>query len=133
MAQGGETPPGGAPASTPQANRGQQAAADAKVQMAFRFLEDAAFAYPGNSPRKRVLLKMLHDGLREFGRNEDRAQAIMPAEIKSALMSDTAGPAPPPPTGAAPPGLPPGGGGTAGSMPAGPPGGPPPGGPPPPG
>lgn len=127
MAQGGEPSPGGAPVSTPQAPRGDQAAADAKMQMAFRLMEDAMVAYGAQTKRGRVVLKMLHSGAGEWARDQDRAQAIMPAEIKSALMSDTggaaggagAGAAPPPPAGAAPPGLPPGGGGAAGAMPAG--------------
>jgi hypothetical protein len=119
MAAGGEPSPGGSPALTPQANRGDQASADAKVQMAMRLLEEAMMAYGDRKSAKyRQTLTALSALVKGHGRDEDRAQAIMPAELKSALLSNA--PAP----GAAPP--PPGGPGAgAGALPAGgPPGAP---------
>jgi hypothetical protein len=104
---------------TPQAPRGDQQAAKAKVAMAVRQLEEAFSAFTMSSKEGREILKVLSGLARTFGRDEDRAQSILPAELKSQLMSQSAPSGAPPPAGAAPPGLPPGGGGAAGAMPGG--------------
>ena len=120
MGMGGEPSPGGSPALTPQANRGDQASADAKVQMAMRLLEDAMLAYGASSSKGRETLRALAALVKGHGREEDRAQAIMPAELKSALMANAAPPGAQQPPGQGPGGLPvggPPGGGAAGGPP----------------
>ena len=105
---------------TPQAARGDEAAADAQVQIAVRALEGAFNKYGSQSAKGRGLLKVLGILAKDHGRGEDRARGILPAELKQIATQDTAPPsAAPPPAGAAPPGLPPGGGGAAGAMPGG--------------
>lgn len=112
MGAGGPPTPGGSPAMAPQAPRGDQASADAKIQVALRILEDSLMAYRSTTPRGKSIMRALSALTREFGRDEDQAQRLVPAELKSALMDNTAGagsPPPPPGAGAGPGALPPGG------------------------
>jgi hypothetical protein len=97
--------------------------------MAMRLLEDAMLAYGASSSKGRETLRALAALVKGHGRDEDRAQAIMPAELKSALMANAAPPGAQSPPGQGPGGLMPGGPPGAGAQPPGaPPGGP---GPPP--
>ena len=98
---------------SPQAPRGDEASADAKVQVAMRILEDALVKYRSNTEKGKAILKMITAGARTFGRGEDHAQQILPAELKSALLDNSAPPGAPPPA-------PPGGGGAAPPGPGGP-------------
>lgn len=103
----------------PQAARGNQASADAKIQVAIRTLEDAFQIYRSHTKQGRALMKAMSALTREFGPNEELSQRPMAAELKAALMdqSPTGGGGAPPPTpggpgagpGALPPGGPPGG------------------------
>ena len=110
MAAGGPPTPGGSPAMAPQAPRGDQASADSKVQVALRIMEDALVAYRSSTSKGRAIMRALSALVKEFGGEEDNAQRVMPAELKSALMDNSPGAGAPPP--------PPGGGG-AGALPTG--------------
>jgi hypothetical protein len=94
----------------PQAPRGDQASADAKVQVALRILEDGLVAYRSGTSKGRAIMRALSALTREFGGDEDNAQRVMPAELKSALMDNQPAPpsAPPPAGGGGGGGLPPG-------------------------
>jgi hypothetical protein len=110
---------------TPQAPRGDEASADAKVQLAIRALEEAAFVYGADTAKGRHIYKVIGAIVKDHGRTEEHAQAITPAEMKSVMMANT----PPPPSGP-PPGAPGAPGEGPGNLP---PGASPGGGPPPPG
>lgn len=105
MAAGGEPSPGAAPALTPQASRGDDAQAEAQVQVALRILETALVKMGSTTARGKAIMKGITALVKEFGRDEDRAQQILPAELKSAMLDNSAPPGSPPP--------PPGGGGGA--------------------
>jgi hypothetical protein len=109
MAQGGEPTPGAAPALTPQANRGEQASALADVMMGLRLIQSAVSKFPFESKEAKAMMKILSTGASAFGRAEDNANAILPAEIGARLQSSAAGAGPPP----APPAA------SAGSLPPG--------------
>lgn len=102
----------------PQAPRGDQASANAKIQVAIRTLEDAFGVYRSNTPQGRALMKAMSALTKEFGGEEEIAQRPMAAELKAALMDQSAGGGPP----GAPPGGP--GAGPGALPPGGPPGGP---------
>lgn len=99
----------------PQSPRGDQASADAKIQVAIRTLEDAFSVYRSHTKQGRALMKAMSALTREFGPNEEISQRPMAAELKAALMDQSpaagAGAGPPPPggPGAGPGALPPGG------------------------
>jgi hypothetical protein len=96
----------------PQAARGDEAAADSKVQVAIRTLEDAVSIFRSHTTRGRAVLKALSALAKEFGPTEELAQKPMAAELKSALMDQSpaaGGGGGGPPPGGAPGGLPPGG------------------------
>lgn len=97
----------------PQSARGDQAAADAKIQVAIRTLEDAMQAYRSHTPGGKALMKAVTALARHFGQGEELAQKPMAAELKAALMDQSPGagaaPAPPGGPGAGPGALPPGG------------------------
>jgi hypothetical protein len=88
---------------TPQEPQGEQASADAGVQVAIRMLEHSLVAHGATSKKGKALTKAITSLAAEFGKDEDAAQAIMPAELKTALM------APPGGGGGAPEGAPGGG------------------------
>lgn len=81
------------------------------MEVALRIMEDSLVAHRSNSPKGRAIMKAISALTKEFGRDEDAAQKVLPAELKSALMDQAPGAAPPPGGGAptAPGGLPPGG------------------------
>lgn len=72
---------------TPQEPKGEQVSADAGVQIAIRLLEHSLVAHGSTSDKGAVIAKVLPMLAKAFGKSEDQAQAIMPAELKSALMS----------------------------------------------
>lgn len=74
---------------TPQQAKGDQASADAGVQVALRLLERAMVAHGSDTPKGGAIMKCIHDLTKYFAHDEDRAQSIMPAELKSALMGGT--------------------------------------------
>lgn len=102
MGAGGEAAPGGAPTMSPQAAMGDEGSADSQIQIAMRILEEALPKYGHGSDKGRAVLKMIQAGTRAFGRGEDRANQILPAELKSALMGAGPGGAPGPPGGGGP-------------------------------
>jgi hypothetical protein len=88
--------PAAAPTATPQQPKGEQAAADAGIQVALRFLERAVVAHGYESKKGSVLRRAISMITSEFGHDEDRALAIMPMELKTGLMAPSdAGPAAP--------------------------------------
>jgi hypothetical protein len=88
---------------TPQQPKGEEASAHAKIQVAIRLLEEQLVALGSTSKSGKAVMKALHTLASEFGQSEDKAQAIMPAELKSALLAPAGGEAGPPGGGAAPP------------------------------
>jgi hypothetical protein len=94
---------------TPQEPKGDQAAADAEIQVAIRMLEHALVAHGSGTPKGKAIMHALSGLAKAFGKDEEHAQEIMPAELQTALMA-------------------PGGGGDSGGAPA--PGGAPGGAPP---
>lgn len=93
---------------SPQAPLGDETQADAQVQVAVSILQRAYIKYPFKSSKARALMKILSEASREWGREEDASQRILPAELKSAMLSDQSTP---PSAGAPPGGGGPGGGG----------------------
>lgn len=79
---------------TPQENKGEQASADAGVQVAIRMLEHSLVAHGSTSEKGKVLTRCLASLARAFGRDEDQAQSIMPAELKTALLAPAGEPGP---------------------------------------
>lgn len=78
---------------TPQEPKGEQASADAGVEVAMRMLEHSLVAHGSKSEKGRALLHMLSIGRKAF-KNDDNATAIMPAELKSALLAPAGEPGP---------------------------------------
>jgi len=93
---GGEPSPGAAPTMTPQEPKGEQASADAQVAVARRMLEHALVAHGSHTPKGKCINKVLGMLAKDFGQTEDQAEAIMPAELKTALMAPAGEPGPPP-------------------------------------
>jgi hypothetical protein len=83
-----ETPPGpgAAPTATPQQPKGEQASADAGVQVALRLLERAMVAHGSGSPKGKALQKCIATITKEYGAEEEKSQSLMPNEVKTALM-----------------------------------------------
>lgn len=94
---GGETPagaepsPGAAPTMTPQEPEGEQASADAGVAVALRMLEHSLVAHGSKSEKGKALTRAISTLVHAFGKDEDQAQQIMPAELKTALMAPAGG------------------------------------------
>lgn len=98
---------------SPQAPLGDETQADAQVQVAVSILQRAYIKYPFKSSKARTLMKMLNDATKEWGREEESSQRILPAELKSAMLADQSTPppaAPPPSAGGGPGGGGPGAG-----------------------
>ena len=95
---------------SPQAPRGQQAQGRTKIQLAIRTLEDSLSMVGADSEDGKAVLKAITSLVKVAGRDEERSQAILPAEMKNALLNTGSQPgsppAPPAPGGGA---LPPGG------------------------
>lgn len=107
--EGAAAAPGGAPNLTPQQPKGEQASADASVQVALRMLEHSLAAHGSKTEKGQAIMKAIVALTKGFGHDEEKAQAIMPAEIKTALMAPGGGAEGGGPPGGAPPGMPPGG------------------------
>jgi hypothetical protein len=92
--QGGEPSPSPAvaPTATPQEPKGEQATADAGVQVAIRLLERAMVAHGSGSDKGKSIQRALAAITKAFGATEDQAQEIMPAEVKTALMAPSGPP-----------------------------------------
>jgi hypothetical protein len=90
----GDAPPGpaAAPTATPQQPKGEQASADAGVQVALRMLERALVAHGSGSAKGKVIQKAIASITKEFGDKEEQSTDIMPAEVKTALMAPSGPP-----------------------------------------
>ena len=88
---------------TPQKPKGQQAGAAAQVNVARKLLEQSLVSFGSDSEEGAAVLKAIHALAKGFAKDEESSQALMPAELKSALMAggpmQSPGPnaAPPPP------------------------------------
>ena len=91
---GQDTPPGPAvaPTATPQEPKGEQATADAGVQVAIRLLERAMVAHGSGSAKGGAIQRAIAAITKVFKTDEDQAQEIMPAEVKTALMAPSGPP-----------------------------------------
>jgi hypothetical protein len=81
---------------TPQQPKGEQASAEAGIQVARRLLERALVAHGSHTPKGAAIMKALTGLAGAFGKDEDKSTAIMPSEIKSALMQPAGQPGPAP-------------------------------------
>lgn len=85
---------------TPQQPKGEQKSADAKVAMARRLLEESMVAHGQGDGVKgekyKAILKAITALVTGFGKSEDEAQSIMPAEMKTALLAPGGEPGPAP-------------------------------------
>lgn len=109
-AAGGAPSPAVAATATPQQPKGEQASADASVQVALRMLERALVAHGAESEKGRAITRAIISITKAFGHDEDKAQSLLPAEVRSALLAPggpMGGPQTPNKTGAAPGGQPP--------------------------
>lgn len=93
---------------TPQEPKGEQASADAGMQVAMRMIEHTLAAYlqsehGSRSDKAKACMRSLEVLTKAFGKDEDQAQSIMPAELKSALLAPAGGDAGPATGGGAPP------------------------------
>jgi ATP-dependent Clp protease adapter protein ClpS len=79
---------------TPQEPKGEQASADAGVQVAIRMLEHSLVAHGATTDKGKALNRVIGILAKAFGKTEDEAQQIMPAELKSALMAPGGEPGP---------------------------------------
>lgn len=95
-------PPGGAPSPepgpaaastlTPEEPKGEQASADAGVMVALRMLERSLVAHGSHSAKGKAINKAITSLVTAFGKDEDNSMAIMPAEVKTALMAPAGDP-----------------------------------------
>jgi len=92
---------------TPQKPAGNQASGKAKVMVAQHILTLAMMDFGPASKDFDACLAALSTLKKEFGKNEEQSQKLMPAELMQALQSQAGPGAPPKP--AAPPGAAPGG------------------------
>ena len=104
---GPEPSPAAAPTMTPQEPKGEQASSDAKIIMIRRIAEQALSAYQKDHEKYKALLSVITTLTKAFKIGEDKAEQIVPAEVKTMLMgpSGDANPSPGPaakPQGAAP-------------------------------
>ena len=81
------------------------------MQVALRIMEDALVAYRSSTTKGKAIMRAISALVKEFGGEEENAQRVMPAELKSALMDNAPGPGAPPPH--------PGGGAGPGALPTG--------------
>jgi hypothetical protein len=95
---------------TPQEPKGEQAQADSAVAVAIRLLENALVAYGSEHVKGAAILHVLPKLTKAFGKDEDKAKEIMPAELQTALMAPGGGGEAEAGGGAPPGGAPPGGG-----------------------
>lgn len=105
---GAEGAPAAAPMMTPQHNAGEQEGAKPRVLMAQKLLENVLSKFPGGGKEHKAILKAITALAGGFGKDEDKTEELLPAEIKEVnqgLVGPGAVPKPPaPPQGAAPPG-----------------------------
>jgi hypothetical protein len=80
---------------TPQKPKGEQASADSQVAVARRLLEHALVAHGSHTPKGQCINKILGMLAKDFGKTEDQAESIMPAELKTALMAPAGEPGAP--------------------------------------
>lgn len=80
-----EAPPGAAPMLTPQQPKGAQAGGDVVVQVALKLLTQALQGHAPTTPKGAVIMKAISSLTKEFAQGEDKAQELMPAELKAAL------------------------------------------------
>ena len=76
-----ETPPMGAPMSTPEPKEGEKAAAKINVQMAMELLQQSLPAFGSDSEEGRAIMKIVKDISKQFGEREAKTKELIPAEI----------------------------------------------------
>jgi hypothetical protein len=77
---------------TPQEPKGEQASADAGVEVAIRMLEHSLVAHTSGTDKGKALMHAI-SSLRKAFKTESGEQ-IMPAELKAALMQPAGEPGP---------------------------------------
>jgi hypothetical protein len=76
---------------TPQEPKGEQAQADSAVAVAIRLLENSLVAHGSGTPKGKAIMHSLGSLTKAFGKDEDKAHEIMPAELQTALMAPGGG------------------------------------------
>ena len=76
-----ETPPMGAPMSTPEPKEGEKAAAKINVQMAMELLQQSLPAFGSDSEEGKAIMKIVKDISKQFGEREAKTKELIPAEI----------------------------------------------------
>ena len=76
-----ETPPTGAPMSTPQPKEGERLAAKVNVQMAMDLLQQSLPAFGAESEEGKAIMSVVKNLSKSFGEREAKTRELIPAEI----------------------------------------------------
>ena len=76
-----ETPPTGAPMSTPEPKEGDKLAARVNVQMAMDLLQQSLPAFGSDSDEGKAIMGVVKNLTKSFGERENKAKELIPAEI----------------------------------------------------
>lgn len=76
-----QTPPTGAPMSTPQPKEGEKLAAKVNVQIAMDLLQQSLPAFGADSKEGQEIMKVIKGLAKEFGETESKTRELIPAEI----------------------------------------------------
>lgn len=84
-------PPGGAPVgapmTTPQPNEGEQQAAAVDISMAMDLMEKSLSSYGTESEQGQAIHKALGALVKSFGKKNDKAKELVPAELMQLMSS----------------------------------------------
>ena len=78
---GADTPPMGAPMSTPEPKEGEKAAAKINVQMAMELLQQSLPAFGSDTEEGKAIMKIVKEISKSFGTREAQTKELIPAEI----------------------------------------------------
>lgn len=82
-----ETPPMGAPMSTPEPKEGEKASARINVQMAMDLLQQSLPALGAESEEGQAIMKVVRDLTKSFGERESKSKELVPAEIMQLMQT----------------------------------------------
>jgi hypothetical protein len=81
--------------STPQPAAGMKEQALVQIRLATKIFEKALPAVGYESEEGKAILDILQKCAKTFGKSEDKADELMPAELKQIMQSVAGGPKPP--------------------------------------
>ena len=76
-----DTPPTGAPMSTPEPKEGEKMAAMVNVQIAMDLLQQSLPAFGSESKEGQDIMKVIKELTKQFGDRETKTKELIPAEI----------------------------------------------------